>query len=117
MTGQMLRSVVRVAVLEESIPLIEHYRAYLAQAGAPADLVAAVEKQQVGAPLTPRLLTLLAHVDRLTNEPRVATREHLAALKVHDLSDANIVTLSQLIASVSFQVRAIAGLQLLAEGL
>jgi CMD domain protein len=107
----------RVAILEQSATLIDHYRAYLAKQGAPADLVTATERAELGAPLSPRLLALLEHVDRLTKEPRVATPEDLATLKAQGLSDANIVTISQLIAFLSFQVRVIAGLQLLAEGL
>ncbi len=106
----------RVAILENSAPLIQHYRAYLRQQNAPVELVAATEKDTLGAPLTPRLLAILTHTDRLTNEPRVATPEDLVELKEYGLSDANIVTLSQLIAFLSFQVRTIAGLQLLAEG-
>jgi CMD domain protein len=106
----------RVATLEESAPLLAHYRAYLTQEKAPADVVVAVEQRTLGSGLSPRLAAILAHVDRLTIEPRVATPEHLAGLKTHGLSDANIVTISQLIAFLSFQVRAIVGLQLLAEG-
>jgi len=60
---------------------------------------------------------VLEHVDRLTKEPRVATPEDLMGLKAQGLSDAAIVTISQLIAFLSFQVRALVGLQLLAEGL
>jgi CMD domain protein len=103
----------RVAVLEESDLLIDHYRAYLADQNAAAELVAAVEKPVLAAPLSPRLKALLEHVDRLTREPDVATPEHLAALKAQGFSDANIVPISQLIAFLSFQVRTIVGLQLL----
>jgi len=107
----------RVAILEASQLLIEHYRAYLAQQKTPVELVAAAEKERLAAPLSPRLLAVLEHVDRLTKEPRVATPEDLADLKAQGLSDANIVTISQLIAFLSFQVRALVGLQLLTEGL
>ena len=110
-------SALRVAVLEESAPLIAHYRGYLAQNGADEQLVAAIEQSPITVTLSPRLVAILAHVDRLTNEPRVATPEDLAGLKAQGLSDANIVSLSQLIAFLSFQVRAIVGLQLLGEGL
>lgn len=105
----------RVAILEGSAPLTTHYRAYLAQNNAPADLVKAAENPTLGALLSPRLLTILKHVDRLTQQPGAATPEHLAELKRHGLSDANIVTISQLIAFLSFQVRALVGLQLLRE--
>jgi CMD domain protein len=107
----------RIAILEESAPLIEHYRSYLAQQHTPVELVAATEKKQLDAPLSPRLLAILDHVDRLTLEPRAATPADLAGLKAQGLNDANIVTISQLIAFLSFQVRALVGLQLLAEGL
>jgi CMD domain protein len=105
----------RVAVLEGSAPLIQHYRTYLAQHGAASDLVQAATFTTLSAPLSPRLVALLTHVDRLTLEPGTATPAHLGELKAHGLTDANIVTLSQLIAFLSFQVRALAGLQLLAE--
>lgn len=103
----------RVAALDKSDLLIQHYRDYLAEQNAPAEWVDATMQPGLGASLSPRLRALLEHVDRLTHEPRVATPEHLAALKTHGLSDANLVTISQLIAFVSFQVRAIVGLQLL----
>ena len=105
----------RVAILEQSAPLIAHYRTYLNEQGAPAATVTAVETGNM-ATLAPRVQALIAHVDRLTLEPRVATPAHLTELKAHGLTDANIVSLSQLIAFVSFQVRAIVGLQLLGEG-
>jgi CMD domain protein len=104
----------RVAVLEESIPLIQHYRTYLAQHGAASDLVQAATVSTLAAPLSLRLVALLAHVERLTLEPRTATPADLDELKAHGLTDANIVTISQLIAFLSFQVRVLAGLQLLA---
>ena len=107
----------RVAALDESAPLIQHYRAYLQREKVGADVLAATEATPLGAPLSPRQQALLVHVDRLTLEPAAATPEHLALLKQHGLSDANIVTISQLIAFLSFQVRAIVGLQLLGEGL
>lgn len=106
----------RVAMLDKSAPLIAHYRAYLHTQPTAAALANALEKPTLAAPLTPRQIAILAHVDRLTNEPRVATPEHLAELKAQGLTDANIVSLSQLIAFVSFQVRALVGLQLLGEG-
>lgn len=106
----------RVAILEESAPLVEHYRSYLAGQNAPAEIVAAAESAILDAPLSPRQKALLEHVDLLTKEPRAATPEHLARLKRQGLSDANIVTISQLIAFLSFQVRVLEGLRLLGEG-
>jgi CMD domain protein len=105
----------RVALLDESKPLVAHYRDYVARYQVEMAQIDAVQKPALDAPLSPRLIALLAHADRLTDAPHLATPEHLAHLKRHGLSDANIVTISQLIAFVSFQVRALVGLQLLAE--
>lgn len=103
----------RVAVLEESAPLIAYYRNYLAEQNVSQELIDAAASVVLGDALSPRERTLLEHVDRLTNEPDVATSAHLAGLKAQGFSDANIVTISQLIAFLSFQVRVIVGLQLL----
>ncbi len=51
--------------------------------------------------------------DLLTLRPREAAPAHLQALRAQGLSERNIVSLSQLIAYVNFQVRLLAGLQLL----
>lgn len=105
----------RVAHLDESVVLVEHYRGYLAAHDVEPVMIEAAQAAALDRPLSPRLIALLAHVDRLTDVPQLATPEHLAELKRHGLSDANIVTVSQLISFVSFQVRAVAGLQLLSE--
>jgi uncharacterized protein YciW len=107
----------RVALLEGCEPLVAHYRAYLSRVAAPSEVVAATERSALGAPLSQRAVAILQHVDRLTIEPRVATPEHLVELQTHGLNAANMVTISQLIAFLSFQVRVVAGLQALAEGL
>lgn len=103
----------RVAVLEESAPLIAYYRNYLDKLNVPSELIEAASSVVLGDELSPRVRALLAHVDRLTNEPDVATAAHLAGLKAQGFSDADIVTISQLIAFLSFQVRVVVGLQLL----
>jgi CMD domain protein len=107
----------RVAFLTGSTPLIEHYRAYLAGLGASTDLVAEIESTTPDEPLSPRMLAVLQQVDRLTNAPHEATPAHLAELQAQGFSTPDIVTISQLIAFLSFQVRTLAGLQLLAEAL
>lgn len=107
----------RVAYLDESARLVAHYQAYLVRHHVETALIDAAQAPALDAPLSPRLIALLAHVDRLTDAPQLATPEHLAQLKRHGLTDASIVTISQLIAFVSFQVRTLVGLQLLAEGM
>lgn len=107
----------RSALPTGSTLLIDHYRDYLAQHGAAPELVAAASAASLGEPLSPRLVAILRHVDLLTHEPIAATPAHLAQLQEAGLSTPDIVTISQLIAFVSFQVRTLSGLQLLGESL
>lgn len=108
----------RMAVLHRAAGLAEHYRARLRDAGGGA-LVAAAEARAEAPPLDPppsaRLTAILRHVDRLMAHPATAAPEHLEALRAAGLSPRDIVSLSQLIAFVSYQVRVLAGLRALAE--
>src|SRR5712691_11456480 len=65
---------------------------------------------------TPRLQAMLRHADLLSNRPRQAGHDDLQALADAGLSTQAIVTLSQTIGFVSFQVRVIAMLRLLGGG-
>ena len=107
----------RVAVLTASTPLAAHYRQRLAELGTPAAKLEAVEHFPTGGALSAREAALLHHTDLLTNEPRAATQAALAELQARGLSARDIVTIAQLIAFLSYQVRVLAGLQLLGEGL
>jgi CMD domain protein len=101
----------RVAVLNKAVPLYARHRAALQQLG-----VDEIKLRQIEAPapvVGPRLAAVLAHTDLLTLRPREATPAHLQALRAQGLTERNIVSLSQLIAYVNFQVRLLAGLQLL----
>ena len=100
-------------MLNRSQPLIDHYETSLRDQGVPAEKIAAVFAGTTGEALTAREQAILAHTDRLTLEPRTATPEHLTALQSHDLTARNVVSIAQLIAFMSFQVRVLAGLQLL----
>jgi uncharacterized protein YciW len=91
----------RIAELAEQPALAERHRAALPEPPDPAD---------------PVLAALLAHTDLLTTRPADATRADLAALHAAGLDTTDIVTASQLIAFVNFQLRVAAGLGLLAEG-
>jgi CMD domain protein len=104
----------RIAVLDDHAALAQHYRSRLAGVGGDAALVAAAERG-AGAAATPRLAAIIEHVDRLTTAPESATPAHLATLQAAGLRPRDIVTISQLIAFVSYQVRLLAGLRLLAE--
>ena len=61
-----------------------------------------------------RLTAALAHVHMLVFHPRDANAAALQALLDAGWSNAGIVTLSQLVAFLSFQIRAAAGLRILA---
>jgi CMD domain protein len=103
----------RIAVLDEHPALAAHYRERLRAVGGAALLDAAERGPE---PATPtRLAAILDHVQRLTTAPGSATPAHLASLQAVGLAPRDIVSLSQLIAFVSYQVRLLAGLRLLAE--
>ena len=57
----------------------------------------------------------MRHTDLLTREPGAATAAQIADLRTVGLSPRDIVTIAQLIAYLSFAVRVLAGLHLLAE--
>lgn len=83
--------------------LLAHYRQRLAAAGAPADL-----------PTDARSAAGLQHVQRLALAPVQATAGQLAALQAAGWSADAILTLSQIVAYVSFQSRYLSGLRLIA---
>jgi len=95
----------RVAELAGHQPLGAHYRGLLDQR-APALAEAAP---------APRLQRVLDHVHRLATAPGSATKAHVDALRDAGLSARDIVALAQIVAFVSYQARAAAGLALLAQ--
>ena len=62
-----------------------------------------------------RLKAIIRHTDLVTLNPKEATTEDISALRSVGLDDADIVRLSELIAFISYQVRVVAGLRLMAE--
>ena len=71
-----------------------------------------------GAPssaITPRAQALLRHAESATTNPSAASALDLETLSALGLSPAEIVTLSQIIAFVAYQVRVAASLVLIAE--
>ncbi|MFN8439478.1 MAG: CMD domain protein [Caldilineaceae bacterium] len=105
----------RVATLTSCSPLVRHYRNHLRQLGESVTTIAAVESVPLAVLLSPRLTALIKHTDLLTLHPAAATFEQVAELRAQGLRAPDIVTLAQLIAFLSFQVRALATLQLLQE--
>lgn len=63
----------------------------------------------------PRLAAALAHAHMLVFHPRDASADALRRLEAAGWSATGIVTLSQLVAFLSFQIRVIVGLRALAE--
>ncbi len=105
----------RVARLEGNATLADHYRHRLTQLHVDGETIAGVEQFPAGPTLEPRVAAILQHVDRLTGEPGAATQTHLTQLQAHGLSVREIVTLSQLIAFLSFQVRVLTTVTALGE--
>lgn len=60
-----------------------------------------------------RLAALIRHVDLVTQTPKDASRADIQALRDAGLTEADIVRLSEIIAFVNYQLRLVAGLQLL----
>lgn len=105
----------RVAVLTAHEPLATHHRARLRQLEVPAARIADAESFPPGAALSPREIAILRHIDRLTDEPRAAGPADIRDLEAVGLSARDIVTIAQLIAFLSFQIRVLAGLRALGE--
>ena len=103
----------RVAVLTSCAPLITWHRQRLRDQGASNETIAAVQQFPAGPAPTARKRAVLNFVDRLTRTPGAATAEHLADLRAAGLTPRDIVTISQLIALLSFEVRVLTGLRLL----
>ena len=106
----------RAALLAPSLPLVARHRSRLRELGADAAALAAVEHFPEGGALPPRLAAMLRFTDRLTREPGAAEAAHIAELKAAGLAPRDIVTVAQLVALLSFQVRLLAGLKSLEEG-
>lgn len=105
----------RVAILTGSTALVDWHQARLRRAGVADHVLAAVATNPAADHLSPRQQAILRHVDRLTKAPTTATAAHLAELSAADLPPRDIVVISQLIAFLSFQVRTLVGLRILAE--
>src|SRR3954469_481741 len=110
----------RVAAIHAAAEAAEHYRQRLVEAGASPEIVAAAALEDAGSGSQPdpevpaRLQAILRHADLLSTHPVDATPDDLQALADAGLATVEIVVLSQIVAFVSFQVRVIAALQLIA---
>jgi CMD domain protein len=105
----------RVAYLTNTPALTVWHRDRLRSLGASDTELAQIEDFPQQSGLSARQIAILEHTDRLTRTPLLATPEHIAELKAAGLSARDIVTISQLIAFLSFQLRTLVGLRVLAE--
>jgi len=105
----------RIAVLTPSTELVRWHRERLTAQGESAATIAAFEQGPDSAGLTAREVALLRHADILANTPGAASPAAITALKAAGFGPRDIVTLSQLIAFVSFQARLLVGLRLVGE--
>ena len=114
LAGLTLRERLCVALyacrLTPSEALARQYAARLVTAGADAPLIAEVSRGSLTLAGQPRLLAMLNFTHALITEPVKADQAALLALKDAGLSTPEIVTLAQLIAFISYQVRLAAGL-------
>lgn len=103
-----------VAALHGEPALVAHYRERLATTpGVSESLIEDTLRGPSASGLPERLRALLTHAELLVIRPAAATRGDLGKLQAAGLPDAEIVTVSQLIAFVSFQVRVFVALTLL----
>jgi len=107
----------RVASRHASREGVAHYKAGLVKNGASPEIVVAAGNVLGGdTSLSTRLAALLAHTDLLSTHPVDTTTASHQALSDAGLSTAEILTLSQIVAFLSFQLRVIAALQVMGGG-
>lgn len=91
--------------------LAAHYRKRVADAGAtPADIAVAESGKPADA-ATPRLAAILEFTRKLIEKPVEGDEAALKTLPAAGVSTPAVVTLSQLVAFLSYQVRLVAGLE------
>ncbi len=106
----------RVALLTPDDRLAAWHRDRLIAFSGTAATFSAVSRFPAVSPeLAPREVAILRHTDLVTRRPTDAEPTDIDALRTAGLSTLGIVTLSQLIAFVAFQVRVLATLRAFGE--
>jgi len=105
---------VHFGTLTQSPELTEWHRQRLQATGPAGEQLAQIGTTFDPIDLTLREQAILRHVELLTLRPATATDADIRALEAAGLSPAAIVTLAQLVAFLSFEIRAIAALRAIA---
>lgn len=103
----------RVGSHSGSTAVVDWYVGQATQAGAGADLIERVLDLSDSWSEPTRTSAAIRHADMLTKSPSQASASDLQVLRDENFSPAGIVTLSQVVAFVSYQLRLIAGLRAL----
>lgn len=106
---------VRVASHTGSAAVVDWYAAIATAEGVPAETLSRVQDLQEDWDGEGRLDAGIRRADLITTNPAGAEAHHLQALKEAGFSPVGILSLSQVIAFVSYQLRLIAGLRALGE--
>ena len=108
--GERLLVALYACRLTPAPELAEHYRARLAETPVDAAALQAVDHGAVEALTDPRLHAILTFTRTLIERPIEGDRAALQKLPAAGLATADVVTLAQLIAFLSYQTRLVAGL-------
>ena len=106
---------VRVASHTGSTAVADWYAGLAAAAGVPAGTTGRARDAAAGWPDDDRLGAAIRHADLLTTRPAATGPADLEALKAAGFSPAGVLSLSQTVAFVAYQLRLIAGLRALGE--
>ncbi|MCH8298283.1 MAG: hypothetical protein IH873_09455 [Chloroflexi bacterium] len=99
----------RIALLNNETVLARHYKILI------GDGNRAIAETVFDGGEDARLKAILRHTDLVTVNPKEAVSSDISELKSAGIGDADIVRLSELIAFVSYQIRVVAGLRLMAK--
>jgi uncharacterized protein YciW len=113
--GERLLVALYACRLTPAPELAEHYRAQLAGTTVDAAALLAVDHGDAETLADPRLHAILAFTRTLIERPIEGDRDALLRLPAAGLATADVVTLAQLIAFLSYQTRLVAGLRALRE--
>lgn len=111
--GERLLVALYACRLTPAPELAEHYRARLAETPVDASALQAVDHGDVDTLADARLRAILTFTRTLIERPIEGDRDALLRLPAAGLATADVVTLAQLIAFLSYQTRLVAGLRAL----